>query len=95
MTPVLALLTSALRALAAYLEIKAKRLRLIEVEKTEQEADDLARQIEKLYAANDLSGAHRLLLAQARRRAILEGVVEAATGLDVQQPDRSNPAVGQ
>jgi hypothetical protein len=83
----LTLLTNLLRALAAYWELRAKRLRLDEIERTEKEAHDLQTQIDDLTRRGDLVTVHRLLVAKARRAAILEGLGDVAAPDILHKPD--------
>ena len=95
MIPVLTVIAQLVRGLAAYWELKAKRLWLDEAEKLEKETDEIQAQIEDMYRRGDYAGAHRLLVAKARRASILEGLVDPTARGDVHQPGIEDRTLGE
>lgn len=83
MTGWLTAVAAGLRAWAAWLELRSRRLLLDEYERIEAEVAQYEKSLDELRRRGRHADAHALLLRQVRRAVLLEGVAGAFPRADV------------
>jgi len=71
-------------------EISARRLLLTELEKVDDEIDELEKQIDTCRKSGDHSRADQLLLSEVRRASFERGILDLAKGANIYSPEKSD-----